>query len=76
MKTDKNGQCTLKETGKMVYEKFTHRGKTFFQVDYRHENGELFSGVFPSLEAAERAVKSFRIKKIPTWGPPSAWWKK
>jgi hypothetical protein len=31
------------------YEKFTNRGKTFVQYDYRYYNGELFSCVGASV---------------------------
>ncbi len=49
MKTDKNG-CSACLLGKEQYETFTHRGEKYYQYDYRHANGELFSCVKPTLE--------------------------
>ena len=44
--------CSVCEQGKENYTTFrsTHRPKrTFYQYDYRHTNGELFSTVAPTL---------------------------
>ena len=48
MKTDINGvsQC---QKGCENYERFTHRRKTFYQYEYRAEDGELFTCVKPTL---------------------------
>jgi len=51
MKTDKKG-CSTCAPGQEQYEEFEHKNKTFFQYDYRHTNGELFSTVASSLDEA------------------------
>jgi len=48
MKTDVNGVSTC-EAGAEKYETFTYRGETFYQYDYRTDNGLLFSCVAPTL---------------------------
>ena len=48
---DNNG-CSVCEQGKENYTtfRFAHRPKqTFYQYDYRHTDGELFSTVAPTL---------------------------
>ncbi|MEG2067158.1 MAG: DUF3873 family protein [Tannerellaceae bacterium] len=49
MKTDKNG-CSTCKVGKEQYEAFTHRGKTYYEYDYRHIDGKLFTCVKPTIE--------------------------
>lgn len=49
----KNGVSTCNALGKENYQTFSpahKRNKTFFQYDYRHTNGKLFSTVAPTLE--------------------------
>lgn len=54
MKTDINGvsQC---QKGCENYERFTHRRKTFYQYEYRAEDGELFTCVKPTLSECRKA---------------------
>jgi hypothetical protein len=61
MKTDKNG-CSTCQPGKENYETFTHRGKTFYQYDYRHTDGELFSCVENTLDKC-RKERDIWVKK-------------
>ena len=49
MKLDENG-CSTCQLGKEQHKSFAHRGKTYFQYDYRTESGDLFSCVKPTLE--------------------------
>lgn len=49
MKTDKNG-CSTCQPGKEQHEAYTHRGKTYYQYDYRTESVELFSCVKPTFK--------------------------
>lgn len=54
MKSDVNG-CSTCATGSEQYEMYPHPFKKrveLCQYDYRHTDGELFSCVAPSLEAA------------------------
>ena len=55
MSMTENGISTTTAPGQEQYEYFPHltkRGKMLCQYDYRHPNGELFSCVAPSLDAA------------------------
>lgn len=52
MKTDING-CSTTQAGKEQFEEYEHRGQTFFQYDYRHPNGDLFSCVAKSVIEAQ-----------------------
>ena len=61
MKTDKNG-CSTSQPGTEHYENFTHRGKTYYQYDYRHTDGELFSCVKNTLDKC-RSERDIWIKK-------------
>jgi hypothetical protein len=47
MKTDLNG-CSTAVLGEQ-YEMFKHKNKNFYQYDYRHSSGMLFSCVRDSL---------------------------
>lgn len=49
---DEHGCSLCKTAGSENYEKFKMRKKTYYQYDYRHTNGELFTCVAPTLEAA------------------------
>lgn len=49
VKTDKNG-CSTCLIGEEQYEAFTHRGKEYYQYDYRDTDGELFGCVKHTLE--------------------------
>ena len=49
-KMNKNG-VSVCATGQENYERFeARRGKWFYQYDYRHTDGELFSIVLPTLD--------------------------
>ena len=59
MSMNLNGCTTCNTPGSEKYEAFTLRGlggkpKKAVQYDYRHTNGELFSCVAPTLEAARQ----------------------
>jgi len=54
MKNDNNG-CSTTKTGIENYEILVTRNRTYYQYDYRHTNGELFSTVKPSLELCRAA---------------------
>jgi len=57
-KMNKDG-VSVCATGQENYERFeARRGKWFYQYDYRHTDGELFSIVLPTLEEcrAERDI--------------------
>lgn len=64
MKSDKNG-CSTCAVGTESYGTFTRKirrsTKKFYQYDYRHANGELFSIIRPSLEAC-RALRDEWLK--------------
>lgn len=47
-----NGCTKCREIGNERYEKFrmSYNKKYYYQYDYRHTNGELFSCVAPTLE--------------------------
>lgn len=49
MTTDIKG-CSTCQAGEEQYQAFHYRDKSFIQYDYRHESGELFSCVGPTLE--------------------------
>ena len=57
---NKNG-CSTCEVGKEKYTTFEHRGKTYYQYDYRHTAGRLFSTTGSSV-AAGRASRDLRLK--------------
>ena len=62
-----NGISTTTALGQEQYDTFTRRisGKTkkYFQYDYRHANGELFSCIKPTLEAC-RAARDAWLNKF------------
>lgn len=61
MKNDVNG-CSTTAKGTENYETFSpsHRpNQTFFQYDYRHTDGKLFSCVAPSLEKCREKKDSW-----------------
>lgn len=62
MKTDNNG-CSTCPPGCEQYEKYSYRGKTYFQYDYRAEDGELFSCVKSTLDACRKARDEYFKKK-------------
>lgn len=49
MKNDLNG-CSTCQAGSENYENFMFNNKPYFQYDYRHTNGDLFSTIAPTLE--------------------------
>jgi len=53
MKSDHNGVSTC-PAGQESYEEFRHHGHTYVQYDYRDHDGELFSCVAPTLDAARK----------------------
>gem|GEM_PF-3175969 len=58
--------CSVCEQGKENYTTFrpTHRPKqTFYQYDYRHTNGKLFSTVAPTLEGCRTRRDEWLTKK-------------
>ncbi len=59
-----NGVTTTQAPGQEQYSTFSRslgstrgrsRGKTFYQYDYRHTDGELFTCVKPTLDACREA---------------------
>ena len=51
-------------TGQENYERFeARRGKWFYQYDYRHTDGELFSIVFPTLERCRQERDKWLLEK-------------
>lgn len=54
MKTDKNGVSTC-PIGEERWEEYPYKRLTMIQYDYRAKDGELFSGVFETLESARLA---------------------
>ena len=58
-KMTENGVTTTKAPGTEQYEKFSRKvcgkTKTYYQYDYRHTDGELFSCVKPTLDACRNA---------------------
>ena len=67
MAMTENGVTTANTPGMEQYETFTRKvgGKTkkHCQYDYRHNNGELFSCVKPTLEACRAARDEWLNKK-------------
>ncbi len=63
-----NGVSTTRNTGEEKYERFSFRDcpYIFYQYDYRHTDGELFSCVKPTLkecrEAREEWIKNKQSK--------------
>ena len=63
-----NGISTTRNTGEEKYERFSFRERPyiFYQYDYRHTDGELFSCVKPTLkecrEAREEWIKNKQSK--------------
>ena len=52
-----NGVSTTKGLGEEMYIKCclgAYRGKIYYQYDYRHLNGELFSTLRPTLEQCRK----------------------
>ena len=68
MKTNsinKNG-CSVCEQGKENYTTFiagAFRGTEYYQYDYRHTDGELFSNVAKSLEQCRKERDEWLLKK-------------
>lgn len=60
MKTDVKG-CSTTVNGE-CYETFTHRNKTYYQYDYRHESGKLFSCVKDSIERCRAALSIWMVQ--------------
>lgn len=59
--------CSVCEQGKENYSmfQFAHRPKqTFYQYDYRHTDGELFSTVAPNLEECRTRRDEWLTKQI------------
>ena len=46
--------------GQEQYETFTAARNPYYQYDYRHTDGELFSCVKPTLEACRQARDAWR----------------
>lgn len=57
---DKNG-CSTCKAGEENYSTFEHRGKTYYQYDYRHTDGRLFSTTGSSLDSC-RAKRDLWLK--------------
>lgn len=57
---------TTLKNGCEQYEKFTRRGKSYIQYDYRDLDGELFSCVKPTLAEARAAVTKMISEKYST----------
>ena len=59
-----NGISTTAELGQEQYEIFTSKvggkSKKYYQYDYRHTYGELFSCIKPTLEACRAARDEWR----------------
>lgn len=52
-------------TGQENYERFeAKRGKWYYQYDYRHTDGELFSVVLPTLEQCRQKRDKWVLNKI------------
>lgn len=50
--------------GEENYERFeARRGKWFYQYDYRHTDGELFSIVLPTLERCRQERNKWLLEK-------------
>ena len=69
MKTDNsinNNGCSVCEQGKETYTTFiagAFRGTEYYQYDYRHVDGELFSTVAKSLEECRKQRDEWLSKK-------------
>lgn len=50
--------------GQENWEEFTHRGREYFQYDYRHANGQLFSCVGDSLDECREKRQKWIAKMI------------
>jgi len=62
-----NGLSATKALGQEQYETFTRtvgrKTKTYYQYDYRHTTGELFSCVKPTLEICREAKDNWLKSK-------------
>ena len=61
-----NGVSTTKGLGEEMYIKCclgAYRGKIYYQYDYRHLNGELFSTLRPTLEQCRKERDEWLKKK-------------
>jgi len=65
----KNGISTCTEIGQENYEAFVNkRGREqrrYYQYDYRHDNGQLFSCVKPTLQECRDARDRWLLKQKP-----------
>ena len=63
----KNGVTTTTALGQEQYEAFTRKAgrikKKYYQYDYRHTNGQLFSCIKPTLEACKVSRDQWLIKQ-------------
>lgn len=62
----KNGVSTTRTNGQEQYTRFVagaFRGTIYYQYDYRHTDGELFSTVAKSLEECRRRRDEWSNKK-------------
>lgn len=68
MKTDKQGRSTCPK-GQEQYEDFYSfaTDKTLVQYDYRHNTGELFTCIAPTLEAARAKRDQWLERKRKVW---------
>ena len=57
---NKNG-CSTCDVGKEKTTTVAHYGKTYYQYDYRHTDGSLFSTTGPSLDCC-RAKRDLWLK--------------
>lgn len=62
MKSDIQG-CSTCPKGCENYETFTWRRKTYYQYDYRHTDGELFSCCAPTLKQCRERRDEWLNKK-------------
>jgi hypothetical protein len=58
MKTDVHGTSAC-QPGQEQFEYFRHGKRRFVQYDYRTMTGELFTGVFPSLDNARETRQTW-----------------
>jgi hypothetical protein len=63
MRTDNKG-CSTCKPGQEQYETYTSGGVTYYQYDYRHHDGELFSTIKRTIEACREARDEWIKEKI------------
>lgn len=61
MKSDING-CSTCPKGEERYERFIHRGLSYYQYEFRSKNGELFTCVKPTYDKCKEELNKWLME--------------